>query len=98
MDELNDELKAALHGADLEQMNQLEKDTILNQIAAKVADMLESQPDLLFSYLYRLDVDEQKISKVVNQGPGGDISLGLARLILQRQLSRIQTQKEYGRK
>jgi len=98
MDELNDELKAALRGTDLEQMNQLEKETILNQIAAIVADMLETQPDLLFSYLYRLDVDEHKISKVVNQGPGGDISLGLATLILQRQLARIQTQKEYGKR
>ena len=56
--------------------------------------MLDNQSDLLFSYLYRLDIDELLIKKVLN-GETAEIAGGLAQLIIDRQLQRLRTRQEY---
>lgn len=70
----------------------------LNSMSKEVENMLAGNPDLLFSYLYRLDVDEDKIKKAISPFTEELPSIGLARLIIDRQLLRIKTQQEYSRK
>ncbi len=81
----------------------LEKDSseyqdAMESMAHEVEIMLSQSPDLLFSYLYRLDVDEERIKKAMSPLSEELPSLGLARLIIDRQLLRIKTQQEYSRK
>lgn len=81
----------------------LEKDSAeymdaLASMSSEVEIMLSQNPDLLFSYLYRLDVDEDKIKKAISPYTEEFPSIGLARLIIDRQLLRIKTQQEYSRK
>ncbi len=64
-------------------------------IRERVEYLLEKNPDLLMSYLYRLDVLEVKIKAVLT--PDSIVSPvdGLSRLILDRQKQRIETKKKY---
>ena len=85
-------------------VNQLfEKDSpeyldALSSMSNVVENMLSENPDLLFSYLYRLDVDENKIKIALNPLTPEAPHIGLARLIIDRQLQRIKTQQEYNTK
>ena len=68
---------------------------IIEMIRQRVAEMLDTNPELLFSYLYRLDVEEYKIDHVLKRG-GGSMDSELARLIWDRQVQRLKTKKAYG--
>ena len=67
----------------------------INPVSEKVLEMLTETPDLLFSYLYRMDIDETKIKWALAPEAKDEAHIGLAKLILERQLQRIQTQKQY---
>jgi hypothetical protein len=68
---------------------------IIEMIRSRVATMLDTNPELLFSYLYRLDVEEHKIDMVLKTG-GANLDVALANLIWNRQVQRLKTKKEYG--
>lgn len=59
----------------------------------RIGYMLDHETDLLLSTLYRLDIDEQKIKKVLHSGTGAPIAQGLAELVLARQRQRHQTKQ-----
>lgn len=61
----------------------------------RIAKMLEQETDLLMSTLYRLDVDERKILRVLKQTDQGSIPRGLASLVLDRQRERQATRQAY---
>lgn len=64
-------------------------------IEERVAQMLDGDPDLLMSYLYRLDVLEEKIKAVMNQPKSLPVANGLARLIWERQKERLEYKKKF---
>lgn len=71
----------------------LDEETLIRLIEARVQQLLTEQPTLLWSFLYRLDVEEFKIQQAMTHS--GSVALELARLILQRQRERLATQKKY---
>ena len=92
MEENNSELQSVVQSLDLINQNLEEKEAIFEYIKMQVAGMLDNQSDLLFSYLYRLDIDELLIKKVLN-GETAEIAGGLAHLIIDRQLQRLRTRQ-----
>lgn len=94
MEENNSELQSVVQSLDLINQNLEEKEAIFEYIKMQVAGMLDNQSDLLFSYLYRLDIDELLIKKVLN-GETAEIAGGLTQLIIDRQLQRLRTRQEY---
>jgi hypothetical protein len=70
------------------------EEELIQYVADYVSDMLDREPDLLFSTLYRLDVDEHKIKKALlaSEEPG---NIALAKLILKRQKQRVEARKKY---
>ena len=66
---------------------------IVDWIAERVADLLDRDPELLFSYLYRLDVPESSVDRVIRSA-GEEVAYQLAELILRRQEQRQQTKKK----
>lgn len=68
---------------------------VLQYLTVKINQMLDENTDLLFSTLYRLDVDEQKIKLVLQKSQGSAIGAGLARLVLDRQKQREATKRKY---
>ena len=51
--------------------------------------------ELLFSSLYRLDVDEQKVRQVIENPTEEAVNFRIARLILDRQRQRMRTKQQY---
>ena len=67
---------------------------MLDLIAARVSELIADEPDLLFSYMYRLDIDQDKIEEALI--PGNEpVEMQLARLILTRQMQRLATKARY---
>lgn len=68
---------------------------LFHAIRSRVEYLLETNPELLMSSLYRLDVLEFKIKAVLSpDSPVAPIE-GLSRLILERQKERIATKQKY---
>lgn len=84
-------------GDELSPESEVTFEQALTEISQIVEQMLMENPDLLFSYLYRLDVDEFKIKNALSPYSTEVPKLGLARLIIERQQQRIRTRKEYSR-
>lgn len=70
-----------------------DKEMILH-IADRVERLLKADPDLLMSYLYRLDVEQKKIHEALTVSilP---VHVTFAELIWERQKQRIATKKKY---
>ena len=66
-----------------------------NAIYARVKHLLEKDPELLMSYLYRLDVPEKQVKEAFYSKQIEDPVLELSNLIFQRQLQRVKTKKTY---
>jgi len=74
---------------------ELSESDMYKAIRGRVEYFLEKNPELLMSYLYRLDVLEVKLNAVL--APDAVVAPidGLARLILNRQKERIATKQKY---
>ena len=84
VDELDLDQKDSIHSVDL----------LKKAIASRVQELLVSDPSLLFSYLYRLDVSEAKLKEALNPTEG-DIIEAITDLIFDRQLQRVKTKSQY---
>lgn len=71
----------------------LDRAAFVAAMELKVEDLLEHQPELLFSYLYRMDVPEHKIQLALHHK--ANVAKALAQLIIDRQVERIQTKNQY---
>jgi len=71
----------------------ISEEELYQAIQDRVANMLDKQPELLMSYLYRLDIEETKIKAAINSNV--ETVKGLAVLILERQKQRIETKSKY---
>ena len=67
---------------------------ILKVLAARIGEMLENEPDMLMSLLYRLDVAEKPILDALEPDSPVPPDLGLAHLVLARQKQRAATKKK----
>lgn len=73
----------------------LSEDALLQAIQQRVAGLLDSDPELLMSYLYRLDIIEEKIKGVLSKNSLVAPVEGLSMLILERQKERLMTKRKY---
>ena len=64
-------------------------------IEERVILYLDQEPELLMSYLYRIDVLEKDIQQVLKGLTNEIPSKGLARLIYQRQFPKAETRRRY---
>lgn len=59
-------------------------------ISQRILELLDSDPGLLFSYFYRLDIAESKIQQILSSKKRVDIITELANLVLERQIQRLE--------
>lgn len=67
---------------------------LLDAIEERVTELLDQNEELLFSFLYRLDISERHLKSVLADNQIDDIK-AISKLILDRQLLRLQTKKSY---
>lgn len=66
---------------------------VLRAIEQRVGQLLDSDPGLLMSYLYRLDVAEGKVKNALMDTSSGGAVRSIARLIFDRQMERLETKR-----
>ncbi len=65
----------------------------IEKIRARVEELLSENPGLLFSYLYRLDIDERKLHTILKNTSPGAIGETIANEIWLRQRQRFESKK-----
>jgi hypothetical protein len=67
-----------------------------DKLANYLNELIQNDFNQLINLLYRIDIDEQKLKKTLKEN-SGDAGLLFAELIIQRQLQKVKTRKEYGK-
>ena len=73
---------------------QLSDKEMIMQISDRVERLLRADPDLMMSYLYRLDVTQESIKAAIESNPL-PVHVTFATLIWERQKQRIETKRKY---
>lgn len=67
-------------------------EAIIEQLAIRVAQLIDKGPDAFFQMMYRLDISERKLNALRGQP---DMALGIATLIYERQLQKIKSREHF---
>lgn len=75
----------------------LQQPSLQQQLAEAVNFLILHQFDELIRLLYRIDVHEQKLKQLLREHPQEDAGNIIASLIIERQLQKIKSRREFGR-
>lgn len=64
------------------------------ELAEHLNHLIKDNFDKLIAYLYRIDVNEQKLKSLLRQNPDEDAGNIMATLIIERQLEKIKTREQ----
>jgi hypothetical protein len=70
---------------------------ISNRLAAHINYLIEHDFQKLVSVLYRVDVNETKLKKLLKENAGEDAGVIIADLIIERQLQKIKSRQAFRR-
>jgi hypothetical protein len=70
-------------------------DELLEKLTARINDLIDRNIDRLLSLLYTIDISEKKLKTLLQANAGEDAGRIIARLIIERQLQKIKTRKEF---
>jgi hypothetical protein len=68
---------------------------LLQLLADQIAYMIDHRLEFLLSLMYRLDIDESRVSAALSPASEEPANLALARLVLDRQKQRVFTKQYY---
>ncbi|MEO6638915.1 MAG: hypothetical protein ABIN25_11590 [Ginsengibacter sp.] len=71
---------------------------IKEQLAAYINELITKDFSALVQLLYRVDIDEQKLKKLLQQEPGMDAALIITDLIIARQLQKKERREKFKRR
>jgi hypothetical protein len=76
----------------------LEPDELMIQLEQAIDKLLETDFPRLINILYRLDVDENKLKEELKNKPGVNASLLIAKLVVERQMKKLESRKQFESK
>ncbi len=75
--------------------SEMTEEELLQLLADSIADMIQYRLEYLLSLMYRLDIDERKVSLALSPLAEEPANIGLAKLVIERQKQRAFTKKHY---
>ena len=66
-------------------------------LAEKVNELISTDFSKLILALYRVDVSEEKLKKLLNENPNTDAGLLIADLLIERQAEKIRSRQQYSK-
>jgi len=69
-----------------------------SQLISYINSLIKNHFEKLVSLLYRIDVSEAKIKTLLQQQPGEDAAKIIAALIIERQLQKIKTRRQFNKR
>jgi hypothetical protein len=100
-------LKIMMHSAESIQAVGVELGLILREdnsewqfrnLTDKINDLLINDFDRLIAILYRMDVSDIKLKHLLKENPGEDAGRIIAELMIERQVQKIQSRKQFQKK
>ena len=67
-----------------------------SQLSAYINSLIKDDFEKLITYLYRIDVNEQKLKLLLQQNPNEDAANIIATLIIERQQQKIKTRQQFN--
>ena len=67
-------------------------------LADKINDLLKTGLQKLISILYRLDINETKLRKLLHDNPETDAGVLIADLIIERQVQKIESRRQFNQR
>ena len=71
---------------------------IHTELSAYINNLIKNDFDKLVTYLYRIDVHEQKLKTLLQQNPLEDAGDLIASLIIERQQQKIKTRQQFSQR
>ena len=69
---------------------------LISKVAERVAFLMDTNMELFFNHLYRMDVDEKKVHEVLYGSDSEEpVNILLAKLIVERQIKRLETKRKF---
>jgi hypothetical protein len=72
-----------------------DREALLRELEAQVNWMIVNRFDALVQVLYRLDVDERKLRGLLQEAHGTDAARIIAELMMERQLQKLRTRRQF---
>jgi len=80
----------------------LTEDISSNELQQKLTifinDLILNDFQKLISILYKVDVDEKKLKRILKENIGTDAAEIIATLVIERELQKIETRRQFGGK
>jgi len=73
----------------------LPEEELLRLLSEQIAYLIDHKVEVLFSLMYRLDVDENRVNAALAPFAPEPANVGLAKLVLERQKQRVYTKQYY---
>lgn len=73
---------------------QLKDQELLNRLSKLINEMILHHFDQLIQILYRIDVDEVKLKKILKNNANEDAGIIIAQLIIERQVQKINLRQK----
>lgn len=70
-------------------------EAIQQQLEQSINDLIQNNFERLVQLLYRIDVNEKRLKQLLNDYPQTDAATIIARLIIERQLQKVKTRKQF---
>ncbi len=92
----NDPISIVAGQLDL-RLNDQDFDRCRSQIAKAINELIEKDFPRLIMILYRVDVSEIKLKKLLQQNPGTDAGLLIADMMIERQSQKTRSREQFTR-
>lgn len=80
-----------------ESLSATDRQALLRELEAHINWMIVHRFDALVQVLYRMDVDEGKLRRMLQEGSNTDAARIIADLMVERQLQKIRTRQQFRR-
>ena len=81
---------------DLHEVPCIDLGAVRQALAARITVLLDRNPALLMSILYRIDVAEARVQHAIAHSPPDALASDLADLVLERQLQKVKLRRRYS--
>jgi hypothetical protein len=80
---------------ELELAEHLGLDQLEALLAEKLNNLIRDDFNALVQWLYRVDIDESKLKRLLSENIGQDAGRTIARLVMERQWQKMETRRQY---
>ena len=84
--------------ADTDLPEDLSKNELQEKLTSFINELIVNDFQRLITILYRVDVDEKKLKRILKENIETDAGEIIANLIIEREIQKIETRKQFGSK